>query len=345
MKIGKRRISTEDPCYIIAEIGVNHNGDSKIAHEMIDVANAAGADAVKFQTFKASDLASAVAPKAEYQIASTGDGSQLEMLQTLELSPEIFKDLREHCRESGIDFISTAFDNVSLDQVIALDPACLKWPSGELNNLPLLKQAAKASMPIILSTGMANLSEIEQAVNILSANGAGDVAILQCVSNYPARIEDQNLRAIPAMSRAFGKPTGFSDHTQGIYAAVAAKALGMAILEKHLTLDRNMPGPDHMASIEPEEFALLVKTLRQIEIGLGDGVKRRIASENAIANVARKSLVYNRNLGRGHILEGTDFWAKRPGTGMGPDKLEIFIGMTLNQDVASGEMFKVTHVG
>lgn len=345
MKIGNRRISTDDPCYIIAEIGVNHNGDAKIAHEMIDVAKKASADAVKFQTFKADDLATASAPKAEYQFASNGADSQLEMLKALELSPEIFKDLRDHCRDSDIDFISTAFDSVSLGQVISLEPACLKWPSGELNNLPLLRQAAASAMPIILSTGMANLSEIEQAIHVLSEHGAGDIAILQCVSNYPARIEDQNLRAIPILSRTFGKPTGFSDHTQGIYAAVAAKALGMAILEKHLTLDKNMPGPDHGASIEPEEFALLVKTLRQIEAGLGDGVKQRIASENAIADVARKSLVYNRNLGRGHVLAEADFSAKRPGTGTGPDKLDIFIGMTLNQDVASGEMFKVTHVG
>lgn len=336
--LGTRRISAGDPCYVIAEVGVNHNGNIDLAHKMIDAAKAAGADAVKFQTYRTDDLVLATAPKAAYQEDATGSGSQWEMLRRLELPVEAFHELRRHCSDVGLDFMSTAFDAVSLETVVGLNPVCLKWPSGELNNAALLKQAARSRLPVLLSTGMGSLTEVAAALDVLEAGGRPDVVILQCVSNYPARIEDQNLRVLPAMSRAFGKPVGFSDHTIGPFAAIAARALGMSVLEKHFTLDAAMEGPDHAASITPDEFTRMVSVLRAIEAGLGDGVKRQIATEEGVRAVARKSLVYLRSLPRGHILADGDLTAKRPGTGLGPDRLNLLLGRSLTRDVAVDEM-------
>lgn len=342
--LGSRRVSAEDPCYIIAEIGVNHNGDVDLAHKMIDAAKVAGADAVKFQTFRTDDLVTAAAHKADYQSVSTGAGSQADMLRRLELPIKTFDALRRHCVAVGVDFMSTAFDSVSLEAVISLGPVCLKWPSGELNNLPLLRQAARSGLPVMLSTGMGNLTEISVAVDQLSAGRCNDIIILQCVSNYPARIEDQNLRVIPALSRVFGRPVGFSDHTLGPYAAIAARALGMAVLEKHFTLDRTMDGPDHAASIEPDRFAEMVAVIRAVETGLGDGVKRPIASEDGVRAVARKSLVFRQALPKGHVLNSDDLVAKRPGTGISPDRLEVFIGLPLVCAVERDELLLMDHV-
>ena len=222
--LGSRRVSAEDSCYIVAEIGVNHNGDLGLAHRMIDAAKAAGADAVKFQTFRTDDLVTAAAQKATYQTETTGSGTQAEMLRRLELPIEAFTELRSHCVAVGIDFMSTAFDSVSLEAVDSLGPICLKWPSGELNNIALLRQAARSQLPVMLSTGMGSLTEISVAVDQLATEGCKDIVILQCVSNYPASIEDQNLRVIPALSQVFGRPVGFSDHTAGPFAAIAARA-------------------------------------------------------------------------------------------------------------------------
>jgi sialic acid synthase SpsE len=331
--IGDRRVSAADPCYVIAEVGVNHNGNPDLAHELVDVAAKAGADAVKFQTFRASALVTDRAAKADYQIRRTGDGSQIEMLAQLELASEVYAQLRDHCANRNVDFISTAFDAGSLAEVVSLSPKCLKWPSGELTNHPLLEQAARTGLPILLSTGMADLAEIGSAIAVIERNGAGEVAILQCVSDYPAPIEQQNLRTIPALAVAFNRVTGFSDHTEGPWAAVAARSLGMAVLEKHITLDRTMKGPDHAASMEPGDFAQLVRVLRQIEEGLGDGVKRPVAAELPTRNAARKSLVYARDLCAGHLLEGSDLDAKRPGDGLGPDRLDLVVGRRLTGDV------------
>lgn len=342
--LGKRRVSAGDPCYIIAEVGVNHNGSIDLAHKMIDAAKVAGADAVKFQTYRTDDLVLATAPKAAYQQDKTGGGSQNEMLRRLELPIEAFLELRRHCSDIGIDFMSTAFDPISLEAVVNLSPVCLKWPSGELNNAPLLSQAARTGLPVVLSTGMGSLTEVAAALDVMQAVGNTDVVILQCVSNYPARIEDQNLRVLPAMSQVFGKPVGFSDHTNGPFAAIAARALGMSVLEKHFTLDTAMEGPDHAASITPDEFARMVAVLRAVEAGLGDGVKRPIASEKGIRAVARKSLVYRRSLPRSHVLTDGDLIAKRPGTGVGPDKLDMFLGRKLNRDVEADELLKMDHI-
>lgn len=332
-----RRVSADDPCYVIAEIGVNHNGDPELAHQLIDAAAAAGVDAVKFQTYITDELVLASADRAAYQNRNAGTvASQAEMLRRCELPFDVFAELRTHCREAKIDFISTAFDAPSLDFVISLEPACLKWASGELTNRPLLMQAANSALPLLLSTGMGSLAEIGRAIDWL--DGRLELVVLQCVSDYPAAIEDQNLRTLPAMRAAFGCPTGFSDHTIGPHAAIAARALGMAVLEKHFTLDRTMEGPDHRASVEPHEFAELVRLLRAIEAGLGDGVKRPAAAEADVRAVARKSLVYRRDLPVGHMLTEADLTAKRPGTGLAPDRMDLVTGRILDRAVCRDEM-------
>ena len=344
IKLGDRRISAEDTCYVIAEVGVNHNGNAELAHKMIDAAKDAGADAVKFQTYKTDALITANTKKADYQTGTTGEGTQDAMLRKLELPQEVFAELATHCRKVGVDFMSTAFDSASLEAVAKLNPVCLKWPSGELTNSLLLQQAAQYNLPILLSTGMGTLTEISAALDLLAAHGTNDVVILQCVSNYPAAIEEQNLRVLPNMSAMFGKPTGLSDHTEGPYAALAARALGMSVLEKHFTLDRNMEGPDHRASIEPQEFEQMVTILRKVEKGLGDGVKRRLDSESNIMAVARKSLVYSRDMPEGQILSLQDLTAKRPGTGLSPDEASSLIGRTLARGVTKDEQVDRSHV-
>lgn len=338
-----RRVSADDPCYVIAEIGVNHNGDPDLAHQLIDTAAATGADAVKFQTYITDELVLASADRAAYQNRNTATAaSQADMLRRYELPFDVFSELRAHCREVEIDLISTAFDAPSLDFVISLEPACLKWASGELTNRPLLMQATNSGLPLLLSTGMGSLAEIGRAIDWLDKRL--ELVVLQCVSDYPAAIEDQNLRTLPAMRAAFGCPTGFSDHTVGPYAAIAARALGMAVLEKHFTLDRTMEGPDHSASVEPREFTELVRVLRQIEAGLGDGVKRPAAAEADVRAVARKSLVYRGDLPAGHMLTEADLTAKRPGTGLAPDRMDLVTGRTLGQAVHRDEMVDLSHV-
>lgn len=334
IRFGERVISREAPCYIIAEIGVNHNGELALAKELIAAAVEAGADAVKFQTFRLASLVLPGAAKAEYQERQTGSGSQAEMLAALELSNEDFRQLREECDRLGVDFLSTAFDSDSLRDVVALEPKALKWPSGEIDNVPLLRQAAKTGLPIILSTGMADLVEIEAALSVLDASSSGPVAILQCVSQYPAPMAEQNLAAIPAMARQFGRVTGFSDHTDTLWAAIAARALGMAILEKHLTLDRGMAGPDHKASIEPDAFAEMVAAIRAVETSLGDGIKRPMPSELSTRAVARKSLVYTCSLEAGTVLEASHLTALRPGDGLSPANIDAMLGRPLNRAVA-----------
>ena len=341
IQLGGRRISADDPCYIIAEIGVNHNGDIRLAHKMIDSAKMSGADAVKFQTYKTEALIAENTPKAEYQKQSTGIGSQDAMLRQLELPNEAFAELAKHCREVCIDFMSTAFDSESLEFVTKLAPVCLKWPSGELKNTPILRQAAEYDLPVLLSTGMGTLAEISNAIDLLGLNGCNDVAILQCVSNYPAAIEEQNLRVLPNMAATFGKPTGFSDHTEGLFAALAARALGMSVLEKHFTLDRSMDGPDHQASIEPSEFEKMVTTLRKLEKGLGDGIKRPLKSEQNIRD-ARKSCLLE-YLPAGHVLSLKDLAAKRPGNGLPPNEVETFKA-GFKQSVIRNEQVAHSHV-
>ena len=341
--LGRRRISADHPCYIIAEIGVNHNGDMELAHKLIDSAAQCGADAVKFQTYVTDELVIADTAQADYQVSNTGlAASQADMLRQYELPFSAFRAFHDHCCSLGIDFISTAFDAKSLDFVMSLEPVCLKWASGELTNQPLLEQAAESGLPLLLSTGMSNFTEVSRTVDWL--NSRMPLVILQCVSNYPAEIEDQNLRVLKTMRTAFGYPTGFSDHTLGPYAALVARGLGMAVLEKHFTMDQTLPGPDHRASIEPEAFAELVRLVRAVEAGLGDGIKRPCQAESNTRDVARRSLVYRNNLSQGHQISLTDLTAKRPGTGLAPTQLEHLLGRTLTQDVLQDELVDLAHV-
>jgi len=345
MTIAGRAVQPGAPCFVIAEVGVNHNGDMALAHRLVDAAADAGADAVKFQSFRTDALVSATAGKAEYQRARTGDGGQAEMLRALELNAAQFAELAAHCTARGAAFMSTAFDPLSLDEVIALAPPCLKWPSGELTNLPFLRRAARAGLPIILSTGMASMAEIASAVAVLEEEHCADFALLQCVSNYPARLEDQNLRVIPMLAQAFGCPAGLSDHTPGPWAAIAARGLGMCVLEKHITLDSTMAGPDHAASAEPAEFAELVLRLRQCEAALGDGIKRPSPAEADVRLAARRSLFFASDYSPGHVLCEGDLVMRRPGTGIAVESAALLIGRTLRNAVSTGQMVRFCDVG
>lgn len=319
-------------CFVIAEAGVNHNGDMDLAHRLIDAAAAAGADAVKFQTFKADRLAAPDAPKAEYQKRTTGgEESQLDMLRRLELDAGQHADLMRHCERAGILFLSTPFDEECADLLAGLGVAAMKTPSGELTNLPYLAHVARLGLPMIVSTGMADLTEVAQAVTTVEAAGAPPLALLHCVSAYPTPPEDVNLRAMDTLARCFAVPVGFSDHTQGTAIAIAAAALGARIIEKHLTLDRTLPGPDHKASLEPAEMAAMVAGIRATLAALGDGRKRPAAREAEVAAVARKSLVLARALPAGTVLAATDLSAKRPGTGIAPGRAAELVGRTLRR--------------
>lgn len=323
-------------CFVIAEAGVNHNGDLALAHRLVDAAAQAGADAVKFQTFKAERLVSAAAPKAKYQQATTAaEESQLDMLRRLELSEAAHVELMAHCRDAGIAFLSTPFDEAAADLLVRIGVPAMKTPSGELTNLPYLAHLAGLGLPMIVSTGMATLGEVERAVTTIAASGAPLLALLHCVSAYPTRPEDANLRAMATLAACFGCPTGFSDHTAGIGVAIAAAALGGRVLEKHLTLDRTLPGPDHQASLEPGSFAAMVTGIREAEVAAGDGMKQPRAIEAEVAGVARKSLVTARALAAGTVLGAADLGAKRPGTGIAPGNADQVIGRRLRHDVAA----------
>jgi N-acetylneuraminate synthase len=330
---------------IIAEAGVNHNGDIKLAKKLIAAAAAAGADLVKFQTFTAKNLVSASAPKAEYQKKTTeSNESQLEMIQKLELSREDHTVLIEACRVNGIGFFSTAFDFQSFDLLMEL--GCLeqiKIPSGELTNLPLLRYMSRFGKPLMLSTGMANLGEIEAAIEAVEAAGTPRslITVLHCTTEYPTPIEDVNLRAMVAMKSAFGVNTGYSDHTPGIEVPIAAVALGATIIEKHFTLDRNLPGPDHKASLEPHELKAMVEGIRNVERALGDGVKRPSPSELKNKPIARKSLVAIRPISTGEAFSAENMGAKRPGTGLSPMRWDEVLGRIARKDFAVDDLIEL----
>ena len=330
---------------IIAEAGVNHNGDINLAKKLIAAAAAAGADLVKFQTFTAKNLVSESAPKAEYQKKRTeSNESQLEMIQKLELSREDHTVLIEECRLKGIGFFSTAFDFQSFDLLMEL--GCLeqiKIPSGELTNLPLLRYVSRFGKPMMLSTGMANLGEIEAAIGAVEAAGTPRslITVLHCTTEYPTPMEDVNLRAMVAMKTAFGVNAGYSDHTQGIEVAIAAVALGATIIEKHFTLDRNLPGPDHKASLEPQELKAMVEGIRNVERALGDGVKRPSPSELKNKPIARKSLVATKPIIAGEAFSAENIGAKRPGTGLSPMLWDEIVGRTASKDFDVDELITI----
>lgn len=328
-------------CFVIAEAGVNHNGDIAKARALIDAAVAAGADAVKFQTFKADRVISPSAPKAAYQRATTGsEESQLEMIRRLELSEAEFRQLKQHCNAKGIIFLSTPFDHPSVDFLDGLGVPAFKVPSGEITNLPLLGDIAGRAKPVVLSTGMSDMAEVERAVAALVSHGCPALAILHCVSNYPADPRDANLRAMATLRAKFGRPVGFSDHTAGIDIALAAVALGASVIEKHFTLDKALPGPDHRASLDPQELHALVGGIRRVEQALGDGVKQSKPSEADTRTIARRSLFLRDALPAGQDIAADLLVALRPAGGIEPDQLDQLIGRRAARDLSAGAMLQ-----
>lgn len=329
---------------IIAEAGVNHNGSLDLAKQLVASAAAAGADLVKFQSFITGNSISRQAPKAEYQKSTTGtDESQYEMVRKLELSRADHEELIEECRRHGIGFFSTAFDSNSFDMLIELGLNQVKIPSGELTNLPLLRYMTRLGMPVILSTGMAGLGDIEAALDVIEKAGTPRslITLLHCTTEYPTPMEDVNLRAMISLKSAFGVEVGYSDHTSGIEIPIAAVALGATVIEKHFTLDRSLPGPDHQASLEPQELKAMVDAIRNIERALGDGIKRPSASELKNKPIARKSLVASRPIRAGEAFDADNLDSKRPGTGISPMRWDEVIGRTAPRDFAADELIEL----
>ena len=324
---------------IIAEAGVNHNGSMELARRMVLEARKAGADYIKFQTFIPEKGVSRYAPKAEYQRQTTGaEQSQLEMVAKLALTYENFAELKRCCEEVGIGFASTPFDLESIDFLESLDLDFWKVPSGEVTNLPYLEKIGKTGRRVILSTGMCETEEIRDAVAILERSGTKDITLLHCNTEYPTPFEDVNLHAMSHMAREFGKPVGYSDHTLGIEIPIAAAALGAAVIEKHFTLDKTMEGPDHRASLEPEELGQMVAAVRHIEAALGDGVKKRTASEEKNLSVARKSIVALTDIAKGDVFTQENITVKRPGNGISPMRWYDVLGRTAQRDYLADEL-------
>jgi N-acetylneuraminate synthase/N,N'-diacetyllegionaminate synthase len=333
-------------CFIIAEAGVNHNGDPDLARQLVDAAADAGADCVKFQTFDAARLVSRDARKAEYQQRTSGaEESQFDMLKRLELPLNAYHELLERCQQRGIEFLSTPFDEQAADFLAELGVKRFKVPSGEITNHRFLRHLATNGLPIICSTGMATLGEVEAALAAIESGGRCEVTLLHCVSNYPAAPETSNLRAMETMARAFGVPVGFSDHTMGIAVSTAAVALGATVIEKHLTLDRGLPGPDHAASALPEEFKALTDAIRQVESALGDGRKRPAASEAEVAEVARRSLVAACDIAAGAIVSDEMLTTRRPADGLPPFWSERLIGRQARRPIAAGTQISLEMFG
>lgn len=328
---------------IIAEAGVNHNGNMNLALDLVDAAAASGADIVKFQTFTGSRLASRWAPKAAYQIAATDDTfSQLEMLAGLEISGKMHEAILGRSREREIEFLSTAFDEDNLDFLCQLGIHRIKVPSGEITNLPLLRHLGGKGLPVLLSTGMANLGEIESAIEVLESAGTSKdaITVLHCTTDYPANVEDVNLRAMETIREAFSVSVGYSDHTLGSEVAIAATAMGADVIEKHITLDKTLPGPDHAASMEPDDFARMVKSIRDVARAMGDGIKKPGNRESLNIPVARKSLVASRPIKEGEEFSASNLSAKRPGTGVSPMMWDVFMGRIAGRNYETDELIE-----
>jgi N,N'-diacetyllegionaminate synthase len=325
---------------IIAEAGVNHNGSLEIAFKLVDTAVAAGADVIKFQTFTAINLMSKSAPKAIYQKKTTDvNESQFEMIQKLELDYNHHIQLQRYCNEQGIEFLSTPFDIESIDLLHQLGLQCMKIPSGEITNYPYLRALAKYNKQIIMSTGMANLGDIESALEVLTSNGTDkeNIVLLHCNTEYPTPFEDVNLNAIQTMGQAWGLPVGYSDHTKGIEVPIAAVAMGATIIEKHFTLDRTLPGPDHKASLEPHELKAMVSSIRNIEKAMGNGIKTPSPSEMKNMPVARKSIVAAKAITKGELFTEENLTTKRPGDGISPMNWKYVLGRRAISDFGQDE--------
>ena len=327
--------------YIIAEAGVNHNGSFALACKLVDAAKKAGADCIKFQTFKANNLVCKNAEKADYQKKATGDSCQQEMLKKLELSFDDFLKLKDYCKESDITFLSTPFDFDSIDFLNSIDIPFWKIPSGEVTNLPYLIKLAKTGKPVVISTGMCNIEEIKAAIEVLSSNGTKNIKLLHCNTEYPTPFEDVNLKAMQTMRDAFGFEVGYSDHTKGIEVPIAAVALGATVIEKHFTIDRNMEGPDHKASLEPQELAAMVSSIRNIEKALGTGNKEPSPSEKKNMTIARKSIVAAKEIKKGEEFTEDNITVKRPGNGVSPMKWFDVIGTKAVRDFQEDELIEL----
>jgi N,N'-diacetyllegionaminate synthase len=328
---------------IIAEAGVNHNGDIEIAKKLIDVAAEAGADLVKFQTFSGDRLATSIAKQAEYQIQNTEEIiPQRTMLQKLELDENMHEVLIQHCEDRGIGFFSTGFDIESVNLLIKLGQKRFKIPSGEITNLPLLRHIGKQKKEVILSTGMATFLEIKDAIEALEDAGTSrdSITVLHCTTSYPAPLVDVNLKAMQKISEKFDVAVGYSDHTTGLETAIAAVALGAKVIEKHFTLDRKLPGPDHKASLEPEELKQMISFIRNIEILLGDGEKKLMPSEVGNVNIARKSIVASKTVIKGETFSENNITTKRPGNGISPMKWDSVIGSKAIRDFELDELIE-----
>ncbi len=336
------KIGPGQSTFIIAEAGVNHNGSLEMARQLVEVAVQAGANAVKFQTFKAERVVSPQAPKAAYQLETTDEAeSQLDMVKRLELSFDAFRELFAYCQQQGILFMSTPFDEESADFLADLGVPAFKIPSGEITNLSFLAHVARKGKPMIVSTGMAYLDEVRTAVSTIEKTGNRDLVLLHCVSNYPANPADANLRAMITMAEAFDVPVGYSDHTLGIEVSLAAVALGACAIEKHFTLDRSLPGPDHRASVEPDELTALVRGIRKVEAALGHGRKEPSASEIKMTAVARRSLVAAREIPVGSTITEGLIAIRRPGTGLPPAMLGQVLGRKAKQDIPAGTLLSL----
>jgi len=339
IKIGHRVVGDRRPTFIIAEAGVNHNGNVNLAKMLIDAAVAAGADAVKFQTFHADSVITSTAEKAKYQKTTTpSDESQYDMVKKLELSDDIFRELAEYANSRGIIFLSTPFDEESVDLLDKIGVPAFKIPSGEITNFPLLKSIAEKMKPIILSTGMATLGEIEDAVNYVKAHGTEEIVLLHCTTSYPASMKSVNLRAMDTLRCAFQVPVGYSDHTEGITIPIAAVAMGACVLEKHFTLKRSLLGPDHQASIEPQELLAMVTGIRNVEMAIGNGIKGPNEEEEAIKKVVRRSIVAKTDINEGERLRECVLAIKRPGTGIEPKYFDSLITMKTKTHIVKDQV-------
>lgn len=328
---------------IIAEAGVNHNGSIEMAKQLIDAAAVAGVDYVKFQTFKAEKLVTKDAKQAEYQQRNAADSSQYAMLKKLELTPRQHEELIAYCKEKGVKFLSTAFDLESNEYIHSLNLGLWKIPSGEITNYPYLKKIAQYGEPVIMSTGMCSMDDVEQALNVLLRNGLTkeQVTLLHCNTEYPTPMQDVNLKAMLQLRDKFGVRVGYSDHTKGIEVPIAAVALGAEVIEKHFTFDRTLPGPDHKASLEPNELKAMVDAIRNIEQALGDGQKHVSASEEKNMAIARKSIVAAKDIKRGELLTEENLTTKRPGSGISPMRWEEVIGTKAIRDFAEDELIEI----
>ena len=327
---------------IIAEAGINHNGNFELACKLAQEAKFSGADIVKYQTYISSNLVSKYAEKANYQkITTSKSESQLEMLERYSLSYDEFTKLKKYCDGIGITFLSSAFDMDSVDFLHNLGMRLWKIPSGEITNLPMLIKIAKYKDPILLSTGMCTMSEIEEAIQVLRENGSCDITLLHCTTEYPAPYEDVNLKAMQTLKDKFNVKVGYSDHTQGNEVSVAAVALGATAIEKHFTLDNNMEGPDHKASLEPNKFKEMVNCIRNIELSMGDGIKKIANSEMKNRGIARKSIVASKDIKQGDILSEENITVKRPGSGISPMKWFDVLGTRAKKDFKEDELIEL----